>query len=272
MKRLSRPSKVNYDLKIPGSKSFLQRALFISAFAKGTKIYNPNYCLDVEAAIELIKQFGAKVEQQFDYLLVQPAHKLVSAKWDCKESGFCFRSALALSGLFSQKIRINGNGSLLRRDFSQATSQLNKLGLHTCSKQFPLDISGQYHFDRIELDGSNSSQFISGVFMGTAIAGMKAEIGIKKLTSEKYVDLTVAILKEFGAKIVRENDSFFFYPSKLDLKEIEAESDWSNAAFFLVAGAIAGKTKLRNLNPNSYQPDKKILQILKQTGADLEIG
>jgi 3-phosphoshikimate 1-carboxyvinyltransferase len=129
----------------------------------------------------------------------------------------------------------------------------------------------------ITIDGSLSSQFLTGLLMAFAATNPKdISITVVDLKSKPYIDLTLEVLEAFGVSIINHNYQRFEFSEKGFSKqgnEIQytVEGDWSGAAFLLVAGAIAGGITVKGLNVFSTQADKKILQALSNAGAGLSI-
>jgi 3-phosphoshikimate 1-carboxyvinyltransferase len=146
----------------------------------------------------------------------------------------------------------------------------------TSQKGFlPIAIKGPLQPANITVDGSLSSQFLTGLLMAYAATEVyDTEIKVLDLKSKPYIDLTLAVLNEFGWNVKHTNyESFKFYqhtPLK-PLIEYTVEGDWSGAAFLLVAGAIAGPIKVKGLQLNSTQADKKIISALISANASITI-
>jgi len=146
----------------------------------------------------------------------------------------------------------------------------------TSQKGFlPIEIKGPLQPANITVDGSLSSQFLTGLLMAYAATEVyDTEIKVLDLKSKPYIDLTLAVLNEFGWNVKHTKyESFKFY-SHTPLKpliEYTVEGDWSGAAFLLVAGAIAGPIKVKGLQLNSTQADKKIISALISANASITI-
>jgi 3-phosphoshikimate 1-carboxyvinyltransferase len=157
-----------------------------------------------------------------------------------------------------------------------------QLGIHVVSNggKLPLEIRGPLHPRDIEIDGSMSSQFLTGLLFAYSAAGAKdATIRVRQLKSKPYIDLTLQVMKHFGWKVDNRNYEEFFFAGQLAAPdgadaplEYVVEGDWSGGAFLLVAGAIAGPIVVKGLDGWSTQADKSILQALCDCGARLDIG
>jgi 3-phosphoshikimate 1-carboxyvinyltransferase len=154
-----------------------------------------------------------------------------------------------------------------------------KLGIAIQSDQgrLPMVINGPLQPRDIEVDGSLSSQFLTGLLMAFAAAGAKdVTITVRDLKSKPYIDLTLKVLNDFGWRVEHDNYKTFFFPGNNELPmgkiDYRVEGDWSGAAFLLVAGAIAGDITVIGLDPESTQADKAVLDALDSAGVMMKIG
>ena len=135
----------------------------------------------------------------------------------------------------------------------------------------PIFINGQIKNKKIEIDGSFSSQMLSGLLIVAPLLKHNTEIIVHNLTSKNYVSVTIAVMRHFGVEV--ENNDFKRFYIKGNQKYIACnytvEGDWSAAANLLVGAAISGQITIKGLNKNSLQPDSKICEILKDFGAEI---
>jgi 3-phosphoshikimate 1-carboxyvinyltransferase len=143
--------------------------------------------------------------------------------------------------------------------------------------KLPLQIQGPLQPANINVDGSLSSQFLTGLLMAYGAAGAnEVTITVKDLKSKPYIDLTLQVMKHFGWNVTHENHEIFYFHNTAEHKAEKSlsyivEGDWSGAAFLLVAGAIAGNITIKGLDVFSTQADKAILQALIDCGCRLSI-
>jgi len=142
--------------------------------------------------------------------------------------------------------------------------------------KLPVTLRGPLHPKNITVDGSLSSQFLTGLLFAFAKScTAPVSITVKDLSSRPYIDLTISVLKSFGFRIENQNyEIFSIFPREpLQAHSIKytVEGDWSNAAFLLVAGAIAGEITLKGADLNSCQGDKNIMEALYDCGAEVKI-
>ncbi len=277
------PSTIQGTLKSPPSKSCMQRACAAALLKNGeTIIENFGISNDDNAAIEIIKQLGASVEISDEQLIINSNFsklKLENILLNCGESGLSLRMFTPIAALLNEEITITGSGSLLNRPIDFFENILPHLGVkvEATNNQLPIKIKGSLQPKNIEIDGSLSSQFLTGLLFAYSYKNEDATIKVNNLRSKPYIDLTLQVLKDFGMNVPTnlKYETFIFQPTKqLTNKTINytVEGDWSNAAFLLVAGAIAGSIAVTGLDSNSTQADKKILEVLKQCNCNVNIS
>jgi len=267
------PSKISGSLRAPASKSHFIRAVAAAILAEGTsRIFYPSQCDDALAMMEIAKQFGAEITSSDDVIEIR-GHQIFSGRktFHCGESGLAARMMLAIGSLFDGEVSVTGEGSLLNRDLGKVTKPLYDLGVHcrTDNNNIPVTLKGPLQGGDITVDGSESSQFLSGLLMALPLVKNNSVLKVENLKSHPYIDLTVDVLEQFGIQIENKNYHSFTIPGnqKYHSAEIETEGDWSGSAFLFVAAAISGKLKLVGLNPGSMQADKAILSAMTKAGA-----
>jgi 3-phosphoshikimate 1-carboxyvinyltransferase len=276
------PSSVQGNIQANASKSCMQRACAAALLHIGkTRIINPGNSFDDQAAIDIIQKLGAKVSTLEDGSIQVMSNGVapLSHTINCGESGLSIRMFTPIAALSREELTINGSGSLLKRPMHFFDEVMPKLSVETKSNEgfLPLQIKGPLQAANITIDGSLSSQFLTGLLMAFAATNPKdISITVVDLKSKPYIDLTLEVLEAFGVSIINHNYQRFEFSEKGFSKqgnEIQytVEGDWSGAAFLLVAGAIAGGITVKGLNVFSTQADKKILQALSNAGAGLSI-
>ncbi|GAO43276.1 3-phosphoshikimate 1-carboxyvinyltransferase [Flavihumibacter petaseus] len=275
------PSVLGGTIYAPASKSSMQRACAAALAAGGTTlIKNPGRSNDDQAAIGVISALGAEIRQTPEGLEVTSSG--VHASKDevfCGESGLGIRMFTPLVAMNRGPININGEGSLKTRPMDFFDSILPQLGvtIHSNEGKLPLTVEGPLQPADIRIDGSLSSQFLTGLLLAYAASGANGvTISVDNLKSKPYVDLTLEVMKAFGMNVPenRNYEAFHFGQPKTAAaatRSYTVEGDWSGAAFLLVAGAIAGDIVVEGLDTFSTQADKAVLQALMQSGAGLSI-
>ena len=276
------PGKISGNIDAPTSKSSMQRACAAALLNDGkTIITNPGRSNDDLAALGVIDNLGAKVLQQSTNELVIESKgvKPVSREMNCGESGLGIRMFAPIAALSDQEIIINGTGSLLSRPMDFFDEIFPKLGIEIESNhgKLPIKIKGPLKPVDITIDGSLSSQFLTGLLMAYGKAATKpVTITVNNLKSKPYIDLTLQVMQEFGYSVINHQyESFEIHPVNVPShqpKNYLVEGVWSGAAFLLVAGAIAGEITIKGLNVFSSQADKAILRALTMSEAVVSIA
>jgi 3-phosphoshikimate 1-carboxyvinyltransferase len=279
------PSKLSGSQIAPASKSSMQRACAAALIHIGkTIIHNPGHSNDDLAALEVIQKLGAIVVTQkpaSGKLDPSPIEvnsngvKPIGPSMNCGESGLGIRMFTPIAALSNELISIEGKGSLVKRPMHFFDEILPKVGVKVQSQKgfLPIQIQGPLVPATITIDGSLSSQFLTGMLMAYAATEKQGiEIKVIDLKSKPYIDLTLSVLNAFGWKVEHTNYESFRFLAHAPLQpviEYTVEGDWSGAAFLLVAGAIAGPIKVKGLQLNSTQADKKIMEALLSAKANM---
>jgi 3-phosphoshikimate 1-carboxyvinyltransferase len=279
MRAIVYPAKISGSQVAPASKSSMQRACAAALLHHGqTHIYNPGHSNDDLAALDVIQNLGAIVTQHADHIEVSSngVHP-IGPEMNCGESGLGIRMFTPIAALSSQSITIQGKGSLVRRPMHFFDDIFPSLSIDIQSNKglLPITIQGPLKTTNITVDGSLSSQFLTGLLMAYAAAGASnCTIEVNQLKSKPYIDLTLAVLKHFGWEVNHVNHERFTFTPRLAVKETiqyTVEGDWSGAAFLLVAGAIAGPISVKGLQLNSTQADKAVMTALESANASIVI-
>lgn len=284
MKVVIQPSTLSGNIFAPASKSSMQRACAAALVRKGESIiHNPGISNDDKAALDIIQKLGAEVVINNEELIIKSSGvQPVSKEINCGESGLSIRMFTPIVALSEQQISINGTGSLLTRPMDFFDEILPQLSVQIKSNQgkLPLEIKGPLQARNIEIDGSLSSQFLTGLLMAFSASNADATIKVNNLKSKPYVDLTLEVMKQFGLNIpINNNYESFIFASK-PISELTnqpinytVEGDWSGAAFLLVAGAIASNNGIviKGLDVFSTQADKAVLLALMDSGCTISV-
>ena len=287
MRATVHPNTLKGEQVAPASKSSMQRACAAALLHRGTtQIFNPGHSNDDLAAIDVIQKLGATVhinhssnEKINDASIIVNSNGVqpIGDTMNCGESGLGIRMFTPIAALSDQAITIEGKGSLLKRPMHFFDTIFPKLGIEIQSQAgyLPITIKGPLKPANIEVDGSLSSQFLTGLLMAYAATNnTHAVIEVNDLKSKPYIDLTLAVLNAFGWNVQHQAYKRFEFLAHKPLAEhidYTVEGDWSGAAFLLVAGAIAGPINVKGLQLESTQADKAVMQALKDAGAYIEI-
>jgi 3-phosphoshikimate 1-carboxyvinyltransferase len=276
MKRSIKPSKVNGSVCAPASKSVAQRAIAIASMAMGhSEIISVGESDDVQAAISVCRAMGVNFDILSDRLIISGGLRLPKIPLDCGESGLSVRMFSAIAATLDGEVTLTGKGSLLNRPMDIVEESLIPMGIRctTNQGQLPILVKGPMQGGIIKVDGSISSQVITGMLIASPYAKRDTTLLVQNLQSQPYIDITLEVMKSFGVDVENKNYSEFFIKAGQRYKPIEytVEGDWSGAAFMLVAGAIGGRVMVTNLRPNSPQADRVIINALNYAGAKISV-
>lgn len=271
------PFRYKGTLKVPASKSYLQRSIALAALCEDVcTIENFYPSNDALAALHIAKNLGARIQQFDDVAKIQKgANSAQHLNINCGESGLSTRMFSPIACLFGNQISVHGTGSLLQRPIVMIEDALRQFGLETKSNNgfLPLEISGQMHGAQAEIDGSESSQLLTGLLMSLPLLNQDSVLHVSQLKSKPYIQMTLDLLSHFGIIIEHQNLEQFTISGnqKPKAEQYFCEGDWSGAAFHLVGAAISGEVTLLGLNPNSAQADRAILKSLEACGVEVEV-
>lgn len=275
------PSALHGTVTIPPSKSAAHRAIIAASLAEGKSIiHNVDLSSDILATIEACKSLGCTIEVEDGH----PYHTLIihggiritnNVHIDCAESGSTLRFFIPIAcALCGEKV-FTGSGRLRERPidayykiFDDQEMEYNKPE----DKNLPLEVLDTLGGGDFVIDGSVSSQYITGLLFALPLLKVDSTITISgRFESKGYVDLTVSILRQFGIKIVCNDNGYYVKGGqRYNPQTYFVEGDASQTAFFLVGGAISGDICIKGFHRDSLQPDRVIVDILKQMGADIE--
>ena len=257
----------------PCSKSYAQRALAAALLAEGESVLrNLDFCDDTLSAIRVIETLGAKVERLDERTVkVMGGLNPQSDLLNMGESGLATRMFTPIASLCNKPITVQGEGTLLYRPMHMMIEPLRKLGVDVRDGggRLPVEVCGPISGGEIEVDGSVSSQFLTGLLMALPLAEEDTTIAVENAVSTPYLDMTIDLASKFGVNI-QHNDYKEFYVEggqKYEATDLAIEGDWSAAAMLLVAGAVAGEITLTNISLLSKQADVAICDALVRAGA-----
>lgn len=272
-------NRIYGTLTPPCSKSYAQRALAAALLASGrTTLRGIELCKDTRSAIAAIEALGAKVEIIDDNTLtieggLNPQTKILNVG----ESGLAARLFTPIAALSDCSVTIEGEGTLCHRPMSMMIEPLKTLGVEVRDGggHLPIEVRGPMRGGRVTVDGSMSSQFITGLLLALPMAQEDTTVSVHGAVSTPYLDMTLATIKRFGVEVMyNEGDYTEFYiegNQRYSSVDYTIESDWSAAAIIMVAAAIAGEVTVRNISTLSLQADTAICRALERAGASIVI-
>jgi 3-phosphoshikimate 1-carboxyvinyltransferase len=154
-------------------------------------------------------------------------------------------------------------------------ASLRQLGAVVTSNngRLPLTLQGPIDGGRANIDGSISSQLLTGLLVALPLAPENSELLVADLKSKPYIDLTIDLLRAFGVEIHHRDYNHFIIPGRQTYRpaSYNIAGDWSGASCLVVAGCIAGQVTVTNLDPDSPQADKAILEVARRAGARVTV-
>ncbi|MBE6068096.1 MAG: 3-phosphoshikimate 1-carboxyvinyltransferase [Clostridium lundense] len=274
------PSSLRGDIKIPPSKSLAHRAVICAGLSEGiSNIDNIIFSEDIKATTMGMESFGIEVNRKDESINIKGKSKLSLVKniINCNESGSTLRFLIPLALLTGEEISFEGRGKLVSRPLDVYYEMLKNQNIHyeNNNGQLPLKVKGSLKPGTFYVKGNISSQFITGLmFSLPLLEGDSKIIVTTELESKGYVDLTIDCMDKFGVKIENKDYKEFYIKGnqKYINRDYRVEGDFSQAAFWIVAGILGTNIKCKDLNLNSLQGDKIILDIVKVMGANIKIS
>ena len=277
MKVVLSPTELNGTVNAPPSKSCMHRALICAAAAdRKTVIKCESFSKDTEATMACLRALGAEFKIDGEYVTVYPINKNIDSECvlDCNESGSTLRFMIPFAAAIGRKCTFVGAQRLGKRPLKPLLDALREHGItaeHGTDSFLPLKISGKLTGGDFTLPGDISSQFFTGILFALGVVGGGRIKAIGKIESAPYIDITADIQRQFGINVIKEENGYTIEKgSYTSPDKFTVEGDWSNGAFWLVAGAIGGGITCLNLRKDTLQGDSKVFDILKKMGADID--
>lgn len=281
MKLKARKSAVSGTVRIPGSKSHTIRALFIAGLAEGvSEISNPLVSSDALSAVEALRSFGAEIRQEDRRFIVKgfgPRPSTPENVINVGNSGTTLRFAAAAAALSEGYSVFTGDYQIRRRPMGPLLLALNRLGAQAFSTRgtdtAPVVVKGRATGGRTSLD-SVTSQYLSALLINAPLFDGSTDIEVTRLNEVPYVEMTLWWLERQGIKYERDGLKRFHIDGGQGYRPVNTAipGDFSSATFFAVLAAVSGGCiTMRNLDMNDPQGDKRLIYILEQMGAEIEL-
>ncbi|MBQ2446728.1 MAG: 3-phosphoshikimate 1-carboxyvinyltransferase [Oscillospiraceae bacterium] len=275
MNKTLNPGKLRGRIRAVSSKSHGHRLLICAALAdRPSEIFCPQTSADLDATVRCLNALGANIDYVNQTYYVQPLSQPRFALLDCGESGSTLRFLLPVVAALGCGGEFLLRGRLPQRPLSPLQELLEEKGIElTRPQKDRLLLRGKLRGGDLAIGGNISSQFITGLLLALPLLEEDSAIRLTSpLESAPYVELTLSVLRLFGLRMPPYHGGWLI-PGGLSYRSpgrLQAEGDWSNAAFWLCAGAICDTVEVEGLDPNSTQGDRAILSILEQFGAKLQ--
>lgn len=275
------PSKLKGEVIIPTSKSVCHRAVICAGLSEGiSNIDNVVFSQDIEATCGAMSNLGVEIslDKEASKIKVKGTAKLEpkDASIDCFESGSTLRFLIPVAATTGKKVTFDGRGKLVERPLEDYYRIFDEQQIHyeNAGGKLPLTIDGKLKAGEYRIKGDVSSQFISGLlFALPLLQGDSKIIVTTELESKPYVDLTIDALRTFSVEVENVNYREFIVKGnqKYQASDYRVEGDFSQAAFWLVAGSIGADVACDGMNMNSLQGDKAVIEIIKSMGGEISV-
>ncbi|MFZ7162620.1 3-phosphoshikimate 1-carboxyvinyltransferase [Avibacterium avium] len=284
-------SFVEGEINLPGSKSLSNRALLLAALAKGTtRVKNLLDSDDIRHMLNALQALGVKYQLSQDKRECEIEGVGGAFQWQgglslyLGNAGTAMRplsAALCLKGEVPAEVILTGEPRMKERPIKHLVEALRQVGAEISYLENegypPIAIQNRgLNGGKVQIDGSISSQFLTALLMAAPLASGDMEIEIiGDLVSKPYIDITLAMMKDFGVSVRNDNYQKFFVQGKqsyISPQTYLVEGDASSASYFLAAGAIKGKVKVTGIGKNSIQGDRLFADVLEKMGAKITWG
>ncbi len=281
MERLIPPAVASGCIAAIPSKSDAHRLLFCAALADApTEIVvgEGELSADIHATIGCIRALGGEVSEGKDTLCVTPINHAALTDprvCDCGESGSTARFLLPIAAVLGEyaPITLVGHGRLPERPFAPLCDAMREGGATLDRDLLPITARGGLRAGEYRIAGNVSSQYITGLLLALPLLGRESRITLTSpLASSGYVEMTLATMARFGVEVRADANGFTVPVARYcSPRRVTADGDWSNAAFWLSAGAVGGEVSVTGLSPDSRQGDRRVVDILARFGASVKV-
>ncbi len=281
----SRVQGVDVKFYAPPSKSFTHRAMVIAACANGMSILrNPLVAEDTDLTAGALEALGARVHRGPGLIRIAGSDGHFTTgdqkNLDLQNSGTSLRLLASLALLCDQPVVLTGSPRMQERPIGPLADAISSLG---GTVEFPgrpgyppIRVKGPLRGGTATIDGSISSQFISSLLIVAPYAEEPVELVLPvPPVSGSYLDLTVHIMKAFGARVIAQDHTGFSVSNRkrYQARTYEIEGDYSSASYFFAIAAICGgRVTVENLNPCSVQGDRRFPELLRRMGCSVKEG
>ena len=263
-----RPKKLKGEVTVPPSKSVAHRLVIAAALSKGTSVVkNLSFSKDITATVNAMRALGAEIEISGDTAVIKGIEKAPQkAVIDCCESGSTLRFLIPVACALGVETTFLGQGKLPQRPITPYLEELPRHGAEfDYNGTMPFTVKGKLKSGEYRIGGDISSQFVTGLlFALSVIDGESRLVLTSPLQSKPYVDITADCLSKCGVNVRKVQDGYAVGSGEMHAFEEAVEADYSQAAFFFVANSLGSEICINELNENSCQGDKKIVEICRE--------
>lgn len=260
MKVIIKAGRAAGEVCAPPSKSAAHRALICAALSKGATVYGVSPSGDVTSTLSCLETLGAKVERDGDSVTLgrlDPA-RIEECTIDCGESGSTLRFLLPLCLISGERVTLRGTKKLMSRPLDAYEKLCLERRFVYEKGEDSITVAGNLRAGVYDVSMSKSSQFVTGLLL--ALSAIDGESTIKvtgKAESLSYVDVTLSVMRDFGAKCEKV-DGGYRVSGRTDYLSLsyDIESDYSNAAFLDALNHMGGNVRIKGLSAISSQGDR----------------
>lgn len=259
-------------INVPSSKSVAHRVLIMAFLLKRKMVINNvNYSDDIIATISSLEAMGAIIKKGKDKIFIEGFNECPkSVELDVKQSASTLRFLLPIAAYFCDEVLFKGDPSLFKRPMGVYIETF-KDEIEFEQKENCLKITGNLKSSVYKVKTNVSSQFITGlIFLMVVNKKINHIILEGGLVSKNYIEMTKNVMCDFGIDTFLEGNTIKLNQRHSEIRDYSVEGDYSQAAFYFVLGAIKGDISLKNLNSNSLQGDKVVLDILSKMGVVID--
>ena len=260
-----KPQKIKGEVSVPPSKSVAHRLVIAAALSKGTsRVENLSFSKDITATVNAMRSLGAQIDISGNTALIKGIEKPPEkAVIDCCESGSTLRFLIPVVCALGVQATFLGQGKLPQRPITPYLDELPKHGAQfDYQGTMPFTVRGRLTSGEYRISGDISSQFVTGLLLALALIDGRSELVLTTpLQSKPYVDITADCLAKCGVSVTQTDKGYAVTGGSMKAFQAPVEADYSQAAFFYVANSLGSDIRINELNENSCQGDKKIVEI-----------
>lgn len=263
MNLIIKPSQAVGTVTAPPSKSMAHRQLIAAALgAEPRAVENLEWSEDILATLDCLRALGASVRREENRVLIgglDPFAVEEGAVLPCRESGSTLRFLLPLALLSGRTVTFTGSDRLLERPLEIYERICAQQRLFYDRQRDHLTVRGPLRADEFELAGDVSSQFVTGLLYALPFLPEPSRLRLlPPVESGSYIDMTLAVLRNYGIRVVSVGSDRFHIPAKQKYRPhpVKVEGDWSNGAFLQALNFLGGAVRIKGLDELSPQGDK----------------
>lgn len=273
------PARLSGTVTVPPSKSLAHRMIICAALADGESRISPiQGSEDILATMDGMRALGAECRLEGSTAVIRGVggnRKTALVEINCRESGSTLRFLVPLSMTLGVGAHFIGAPGLAVRPLTPYQTICSEIGAeysHAALPELSATVKGILPAGKYAVPGNISSQFITGLLLALSVADGDSEIVLTTpLESTAYVDLTLDAMQSFGVTAQITPTGYFIRGGqKFAARDAIVEGDYSQAANFLCAAALGNDVIVAGLNPDSFQGDRGILNVLRDMGASVE--